>query len=176
MRPSTPIRRALNPDNLAASLRSSSASSSSSSHPTSPRRQLATASAELPIETPELQIFDIFDAPARLGTSPTRLRLPPRSPPSPRPSHAQRPSARLMMPSPVLFDGPSGTPPRSPAASISSSTTPSAHFADSLPKSLPPPETFDGPARMRGPTAPRLEKKTVSIFVLTGSVPLMACL
>ncbi|EPT01981.1 hypothetical protein FOMPIDRAFT_1048270 [Fomitopsis schrenkii] len=163
MRPTTPIRRALAADGLAASLRSSSAASSSSAHPTAARRQLATASAELPSEFPELHIFDIFDAPARLGTSPTRLRLPPRSPPSPRPSqaHPQRQPTRLMMPSPVLFDGPSGTPPRTPSASMSSSATASSpSFSDSLPKSLPPPETFDGPARMRGPAAPRFEKKT----------------
>ncbi|KAI0725053.1 hypothetical protein C8Q72DRAFT_625165 [Fomitopsis betulina] len=162
MRPTTPMRRALAADGLAASLRSSSAGSSSSSHPTSARRQLATASAELPSDgIPELHIFDIFDAPARLGTSPTRLRLPPRSPPSPRPKQMQRQPTRLMMPSPVLFDGPSGTPPRKPSASMSSSSPASSSaFSDSLPKSLPPPETFDGPARMRGPTALRAEKKT----------------
>ncbi|KZT64096.1 hypothetical protein DAEQUDRAFT_733055 [Daedalea quercina L-15889] len=152
MRPTTPLRRALNAETLGASLRSSS-STSTSAGAVSSRRQLATISADMPGETPELQIFDIFDAPARLGTSPMRLRIPPRSPSSPSMSQPRNQPIRLMVPTPVIFDGPSGTPPRSPPSSSVSPVSASAPaaFFDPLPHSLPPPETFDGPAHTRGP-------------------------
>ncbi|KAH9834849.1 uncharacterized protein C8Q71DRAFT_871626 [Rhodofomes roseus] len=156
MRPTTPVRRVLNTDALAASLRSSTSASTTTapSASSSARRQLATVSADLPQGVPELRpIFDIFDAPARLGTSPARLRLPQRAPsaaPSPRSPATKRPT-RLMMPSPIIFDGPSGTPPRSPPASASTSASSPWMFPDSLPHTLPPPETFDGPAYVRGP-------------------------
>ncbi|TFY63049.1 hypothetical protein EVJ58_g3475 [Rhodofomes roseus] len=74
MRPTTPVRRVLNTDALAASLRSSTSASTTTapSASSSARRQLATVSADLPQGVPELP--PIFDRPLETTSSDAAVR------------------------------------------------------------------------------------------------------
>ncbi|KZT08132.1 uncharacterized protein LAESUDRAFT_757825 [Laetiporus sulphureus 93-53] len=121
------------------------------------RRQLATAPAmdlpanEVPQPPPEFQIFDIFDAPSRLGESSKLLRassssrtLPSRS----SPSSSRKVSPVRSLPDPVIFDGP--TRPRILQKQYEARRSHSTALGPrgSL-RSLPLPEIFDGPSRLR---------------------------
>lgn len=149
----SPMRRALTPascDILPTRRRAPSISAH--------RRQMATASAELPMEEEEQlpnfhQILDIFDAPARLGESSKLLARSPsvrRAAPSVDAALARKRNVGHVqpLPTPIIFDGP--TRPRVAKTSLNASR---AHSASSIagrsPLSLPLPETFEGPSRLR---------------------------
>ncbi|CCL99388.1 uncharacterized protein FIBRA_01406 [Fibroporia radiculosa] len=177
----SPVRRALTPASCDALLaRRPSASSPATA---AARRPMSAAPAfDLHIEdahpTPDFQIFDIFDAPARLGESSKLLmrsasaRTLSSRPARPVDSTFVRKNTVQPLPAPIIFDGP--TRPRAASTTLGASrarSTSAASAASSLPFSLPAPKTFDGPSRLRPYQArddPKSSAVTPSLLVLLG--------
>lgn len=124
------------------------------------RRPMTSAAMSLSLEerTPiELPIFDIFDAPSRLGESSKMLAQAATSRVEPnvrqsvnRTASSSRPAVQPLPP-PVMYDGPArpsslGYGPR--IRRIHSHATPSSEARGSA-SVLPSPEVFDGPSRLR---------------------------
>ncbi|KAH9928000.1 uncharacterized protein BXZ73DRAFT_78442 [Epithele typhae] len=107
--------------------------------PTVSRHLLSTAALAPPMDDVPLPIFDIFDAPARLGESSKLLARAAFSTIArrtvPRPASPRRPAPR------PLPQRRSSTAPRAPALAQCPRRP--------LPAPLPPTEVFDGPSRLR---------------------------
>ncbi|TCD63649.1 hypothetical protein EIP91_005129 [Steccherinum ochraceum] len=111
----------------------------------------------------DIQIFDIFDAPSRLGESSKLLRresAPAQTAQSVRSIHSSARTERVArkiqpLPTAVLYDGParpkhlSMIAYRAPRCSSPRSGTEEGHRGHTLPSPLPPPVMFDGPSRLR---------------------------
>ena len=130
------------------------------------RRSMSTAAMALPLEeepsTIDLPIFDIFDAPSRLGESSKMLAEAAKSRPERVASKALKRSSPVCaavtpLPSPIVFDGPAR--PKGFATGIRVRRIHSQALQTSetrrLPRALPPPIIFDGPSRLRPYTRDR---------------------
>ena len=112
---------------------------------------LSPAESRTPIDLP---IFDIFDAPSRLGESSKMLvrcaaRRVERAVALPTDRSVPARPVVAPLPAPVLYDGParpSSHPPH--AARIRRMHSQAQRPADAV-CALPPPEVFDGPSRLR---------------------------
>ena len=150
---SSTVRRALtNASSITASPRAASQAQGK-------RRLMGTAAAgALPLEEQpiEIQIFDIFDAPSRLGESSKMLAqtLPTRTPTrSDRvmSSATDRPGVNYVkpLPAPIMYDGPA-QPGRLPGGYRAQRSMSGAAASDkAVVTSLPPPIVFDGPSKLR---------------------------
>ena len=130
------------------------------------RRLMGTAAVALAEQAPiDIQIFDIFDAPSRLGESSKLLRQSSAARASTAradrtmSTRSSSPSARRHfkpLPAPILYDGPA-CPPHGAHLAYGGLTARNAHsYASSeaspdenLLSSLPPPVVFDGPSRLK---------------------------
>lgn len=131
---------------------------------------------------PDLQIFDIFDAPSRLGEAREFLHKKRSShssyAPSPRPSSSSPKSSNSSrsikpLPAPIIFDGPAHPTHirfisyRSRKNRTTSNSASETHSkATAGPFTLPPPEIFDGPSRLK-PYVQRDENSSAVRPILT---------
>ncbi|GJE93474.1 hypothetical protein PsYK624_096330 [Phanerochaete sordida] len=126
--------------------------------PLARRRSMSSAALALPLDEPlDLPIFDIFDAPSRLGESSKLLADAARS--RVRPAERTLRTSALAaparappkaLPAPTLYDGPAR--PRGlsgPRTRLIHSRALAPAQAHPLPAALPPPVMFDGPSRLR---------------------------
>lgn len=119
----------------------------------------------------DLHIFDIFDAPSRLGESSKMLvqcaaRRVERAVALPADRSAPARPAVAPLPAPVLYDGPARPSSHRPqAARIRRMHSQAQPSVDSV-CTLPPPEVFDGPSRLRPYLRDGESSDIVSILVL----------
>lgn len=138
-----------------------------STHTQSNRRLMNTASAyALDAQAPiDIQIFDIFDAPSRLGESSKMLRrssaartAPVRTERAVNTATPEGQSSRRNyvkpLPAPILYDGPA-RPPHVMASRLRARNAHSLALAagksheERVASTLPPPQVFEGPSRLR---------------------------
>ncbi|KAI0791565.1 hypothetical protein BC629DRAFT_369964 [Irpex lacteus] len=151
--------------------------------PHSTRRPMATASAmSLQLEDSpviDFQIFDIFDAPARLGESSKLLSRAASLSPATR---AERPMSTVAasssrpvspLPHPIVFDGPA-RPRHLEHGTLRAMRRTHSHAPSSpclacreqtMVTPLPPPIMFDGPSRLRPYVRGSSSDESVSLFV-----------
>ncbi|EKM57106.1 uncharacterized protein PHACADRAFT_254669 [Phanerochaete carnosa HHB-10118-sp] len=130
------------------------------------RRSMSTAAMALPLEEPstiDLPIFDIFDAPSRLGESSKMLAEAARSRPERVASRAVErdgPARATVksLPPPTIYDGPARPRGLALGPRVRGMHSRAMHTSEAreLPSALPPPELFDGPSRLRPYTRDRI--------------------
>ena len=160
-----------------------SSSPRAASHAQGKRRLMGTASAaSLPLEEQpaiEIQIFDIFDAPSRLGESSRLLQA--SSPPRTSSTRSDRTlgtsdrtgATRFVqsLPAPIMYDGPAQPGRRAVAYRGTRAISGSAAIEKPLLSSLPPPVVFDGPSRLRPYARTPADQSVRFLSRLTRCVP-----